>query len=635
MSRARILGLVAALLAIPFGAAASRASTPSPIVFAADRAPSVSGDVYRLDPNGHLVNLTQSPDQDTRPLVSPDGKTVAFLSQHEDSVSVYEVGIDGHGLVRVGPTLAQQGQYPYLAWQPNGSRVALTGSATSGSTLHTSLWILRRGHKPIRVADAADATAPSWSADGRVLLVFSYSTRSATAFSPSGRKLFTLHGASVFSSWSANGLLAVAGKSGVAVYDETGHRHFTASGAVEGGPVWSPNGQLLAAVAGHKLDVLGQAGSRVLQKSLAGRHGLVWSGDGRLVLGGYGSCGCQAKAVDIRTGTISPASARWFDPLSASRKLAAVTSKSAGGYAIRVAPTAGGAGRTYGRVPDCLSYGAPIPAASSLQFAGRTRSLVYQSWGDCDEPFANLYSAAPAGGSVQRLTNDQAQETQPARSPDGTEIAYVWARATGLSCAGCSDGIRIASADGAPIRTLTDPQDCTFDDSPTWSPDGATILYSETTCNTGGELFTMPATGGAAKDLGIAGTTPAWGPTRIAYVGSDQSDGGLWTADPDGSNRVLVAAKGTMPAWSSTGRLAYFTGDLYHRTLVIGSSQVTLPFARISSLAWTPDGTRLVVTASTTKFGVSDLYTVATDGTDPVRLTTNYEVSSSYFGPGG
>src|SRR5262245_61123327 len=216
MFRLRFLCL-AALLAIPFASASAQASTPSLIVFAADRAPSVTGEIYRLDPNGHLVNLTHSPNQDTRPLVSPNGKTIAFLSQRGNSVSVYEMGINGRGVVRVGPALSPQGQYPYLAWQPGGNRVALTGG---GSSLRTSLWILRAGHKPLDVRRAGDPTLPSWSADGRVVLVYSYGRRVARAFSATGRPVFSISAAKPFSSWSSNGLLAIATATGVGVHDE-------------------------------------------------------------------------------------------------------------------------------------------------------------------------------------------------------------------------------------------------------------------------------------------------------------------------------------------------------------------------------------------------------------------------------
>lgn len=624
MSNVRILGL-AALLAIPLGfaAASGRASPTAPIVFAADRAPSVSGEIYRLDPNGHRVDLSKSPYQDLFPAVSTNGRTVAFVRGLGGTARVYEVGIDGHGLVQLGPSLSRLSEAecnPTLAWQPGGERLAV------GACTPNKLWIVRPHRRPLAIASAP--LSPSWSPDGRVLAASTASPRGNSvvrAFSPSGRPLWHAAG-TWFSRWSSTNLLAVPGKNGLAVYDENGQRRFKASGHVSGFPAWSRDGMLVAAILGSRLEVLTQTGRVVLQKTLTGDHGLAWDGNDRLVVGGFGAtCGCRAKSLDIHSGRFSSASSRWFDPLSPDEKLAIYTPRSAGAYSIVVAPPAGGSGRTYAHVPDCLSDGVHVPAASSLQFVGRSRSVVYQSWSDvCDEPFSNLYSVPSGGGPARRLTNAQAQETQPAISPDGTEIAYVWASATGLSCGGCSDGIRIAGIDGAPQRTLTDPQDCNFDDSPSWSPDGRTILFSRSDCNHPGELFTIPAAGGTPHDLGLAGSNPAWGPSRIAYVGSDQPDSGLWTANPDGSDPILLAAKGTSPTWSADGRLAYLLGT----TAVVGSSHVQLPFAQITALAWSPDGTSFVVTARRTRDAAAlDVYRVRTDGSQVVRVTKNYDAS--------
>jgi Tol biopolymer transport system component len=277
-------------------------------------------------------------------------------------------------------------------------------------------------------------------------------------------------------------------------------------------------------------------------------------------------------------------------------------------------------------VPGCWSDEVWTAAINSPQFAGR--SVVYESWGYCDDPFANLYSVGADGGAVQRLKNVHAQETQPTVSPDGTRIAYVWSEGNGFSCKGCSDGIRIASADGTALRTLTNPNMCAFDDSPTWSPDGTTILFAHTGCDSGGELYTILAGGGRPHDLHVAGTDPAWGPTRIAYQGAK----GLMTANPDGTIRCSWRRRACCRPGRRRGLSRTSFGDLYHRTLVVGTSGAMLPFARVISLAWSPDGTRLVVSASTTKLGPLDVYTVEPDGTDPVQLTTNYGASGAWGG---
>ena len=621
MTRLRIL-LATAALVLPLTAASGHATATSVIVFAADRAPAVSGEVYRLDSNGHRVDLSESPYPDLFPTVSPNGKKVAFVRDlGAAGAHVYEVGINGKSLVQVGPTLprlSEAGCEPTLAWQPGGNRLAVG---------MCKLWLVRPHARPVKLGSAG--LQPVWSPDGRVLVGASPSPTGKSvvhAFSARGRPLWHAPGLWT-SSWSSNNLLAVPSKTGVAVYDESGHLLSKTAGQVIGGPAWSPNGQLLAVITGGWLVVRAPSGEGVLVHRRLGSfpHGLAWDWNDRVVVGGYGSCGCQAKSVDVHTGKLSSASSRWFAPLSANRKLAALTPKSGSGYAIVVAPAAGGKGTTYAHIPVGYSDG-QVPPVQNLQFAGPTRSLVYASYNP--EPFSNLYSVAPTGGAPQELTGVKPYAWSPSLSPDGTKVAYAWTPFTGLTCKGCASEIRVANADGTNARVLTKPSmDCTFDVSPTWSPDGQTVLFSEGTCDKLGELFTVPAAGGTPHDLGVAGTNSAWGPSRIAY----ETESGLMTANPDGSDPVLVSKKGYSAAWSLDGRLAYRLGG-NGTTVVVGATQTKLPFASVSSLEWSPDGTHFVVTARKTKNSIPDVYTVNTDGTDPVRLTKFYDAFGVSWG---
>jgi WD40 repeat protein len=98
------VSVIAVIVAMAAAAGPGRASAPLRIVFTADRAPSLSGEIYRLDPNGQLVDLSNSPFQDSAP-VSSDGQHVAFFSDRSGALSVWESGIDGNGAVQVGPPL--------------------------------------------------------------------------------------------------------------------------------------------------------------------------------------------------------------------------------------------------------------------------------------------------------------------------------------------------------------------------------------------------------------------------------------------------------------------------------------------------------------------------------------------------
>src|SRR5262249_39788138 len=157
-----------------------------------------------------------------------------------------------------------------------------------------------------------------------------------------------------------------------------------------------------------------------------------------------------------------------------------------------------------------------------------------------------------------RLTTLQEQEDDPAWSPDGSRLAFTWADATGLSCKGCPQDVHVANADGTGIVSLTSAADLEFDSNPAWSPDGASIPFEHSTASVAPDLRVVLTAGGAVRDLHVPGSWPAWGPSRIAYVGSGKNDEIVYTAKPDGTDRQKVAEGNlSAPAWSRDGRLAW------------------------------------------------------------------------------
>lgn len=569
------------LLAVAFAAAAllggaHGTTSTSLIVFAADRAPSISGEVFRADWNGRVVNLTHSPWRDTQPVVSPDGRRIAFLSDRGGAVALWLMRIDGSGLTRVPTVRLPRDQYVQIAWSPQGTTIALTANG--------ELSLAAPGGHPRALARAAALGSLWWSPDGTIIVV--HTEGSVDAYTPAGARAWSVSAGPGGFGWSAQGLFATGAYDGrIHVVDESGRQRFSVPATTAS---WSPDGTKLATMNGHR--------------------GSLWTSTGRLV-----SSKRYASSETVPTWT-SPTHVVFGPAPDAGLN----TTRSGTTFAVRDGT------HVYAHVIGCDDDGGPSAAIASLQRVPGTRSIVYASY--CAEPLDNLYAMTGDGSGLRRLTSVQAQETTPRISPDRTQIAYEYADATGLTCKGCPTSIRTLHVDGSPGATLTSPPDCTFDVSPSWSPDGTQISYSHSSCSTPPTLFTMQASGVAATSLDVEASETAWGPKRIAYYDGATAPSSIWTIAPDGTGATKAGWGNVLsPAWSADGRLAYLSGT----NVVVVGRKLPLPFAQVRSLAWSPDGTRLLVAARPKNGPTFDLYTVKTDGTDPRRLTTDMDVSSA------
>ncbi len=594
--------LAAALGAAALLGGAGHASSASTIVFAADRMPSVSGDVYRVDANGHVANLTHGPWQDTAPLVSPNGKLVAFVSDR-DGGGLWVVGVDGTGLRRFAVAGFPSQYGAQMAWSPNSRELAYT---TGDSAKGQALWLTSPGLPPRRILrETTELAWPSWSHDGRLLTVAVEGA--VDAFTPAGRRTWRVSSGGNPVGWSTHGLFASGAYDGaIHVYDENGRQRFVVRG--ESG-VWSPDGTTLATVSGRRLEVRAANGTVVLQTTLPRlNYSVEWAGPKAVA---YEDVNGVGHRIAVPSGRVTPID------LGA---LGLNTFRDGATFAVRVGT------RVYTHVPGCYDDGGPVAGIAWQQRVPHASSLVYQSF--CPEAFSNLYAVRPDGTGLHRITNVQENQLDPAISPDGTRIAFSQSDYVGLSCKGCPQALHVMNVDGSGDETLTSPPDCTFDDSPSWSPDAKTIMFVDSACDIAPHALTIAAGGGPTTDVHIPAWTLAWGPERVAYGNGNTVPSSMWTSLADGTDRQRVGGIGaglTSPAWSADGRLAYLSGT----TVVVQGKRVPLPFAQVRTIAWSPDGTRFVVAAKTKGAPTFDVYTVRTDGTGLRRITQNVDASSA------
>ena len=211
-----------------------------------------------------------------------------------------------------------------------------------------------------------------------------------------------------------------------------------------------------------------------------------------------------------------------------------------------------------------LTFESGVEQHASLAPDGKTFVFVSGASGNGD-----IYLQRVDGRKAINLTEQStANDTQPAFSPDGSQIAFRSARDGG--------GIFIMGATGERVRRLT-----TVGFNPTWAPDGSRIAFSmePITFNprfrslTMVPLWTADAQSGATRQITttLDAVQPSWSPNghRIAFWGlRNGSQRDLWTIDPNAADPDASAVSVTNdasldwnPIWSADGKWLYFGSD--------------------------------------------------------------------------
>jgi hypothetical protein len=117
------------------------------------------------------INVTRSPEQDSTPAWSPDGRRIAFVSQRDRNYEIYMLDLTTGRSVNLSNSRDTVDRE--AAWSAGGTLVAFTTLVASGRDV--SIVDLATGDKRVLLPDSDMADAmPQWSPDGRHIAFQTY-----------------------------------------------------------------------------------------------------------------------------------------------------------------------------------------------------------------------------------------------------------------------------------------------------------------------------------------------------------------------------------------------------------------------------------------------------------------------------
>jgi hypothetical protein len=163
-----------------------------------------------------------------------------------------------------------------------------------------------------------------------------------------------------------------------------------------------------------------------------------------------------------------------------------------------------------------------------------------------------VYTMGPDGKDPVNLSNNPGEDSDPAWSPSGSQIAFVSNR---INDAGGGQFIYVMKADGSDVRQLTLENESKL---PDWSHDGSQITYSYK-----GDIFIIKADG-SGSSLNLTNspeedTQPSWSPdgSMLTWLSEKNGQKNIFVMSTDGNYIKQLTGNGKVDyvAWTTDGQI--------------------------------------------------------------------------------
>jgi Tol biopolymer transport system component len=501
--------------------------------------------------------LTEEPGLERQPTISPDGRTVVYVSEKRGKSDLYSLRVGGRNAVLLTPDSPDDDYAP--AFSPDGNRIAFRSDRGSGG-----IYVMEAtGESVRRIADFG--FDPQWSPDGNEIVV-----ADERVFDPMSRAMHSRI-------W--------------ALRVSDGQKRLVAD--VDGvGPHWSPGGRRIVFWGVRRdrrseRDIFSVAadGSEAeapvpLTDDDAVDWSPTWSPDGRFVYFASsrgGTMNLWRIGIDEATGL----AAGGPEPITTPNAWSGDFDVAADGQTVvfsdldeRTAIFVAGFDPAQGGIaaPGRQVYQGRAINSIDLSRDGKTIALSQRG-----QPWEALGTIRADGSGWARLTDDDFYHRLPTWSPDGTRLLFYMNRG--------HSRLWSTRPDGSDYAEIAVPDDLHTGVYPVWSADGQRIA--------------------AAFDQGVAVLDVSTSPARVLARFPPDIDFRPYSWSPDGrtiagaaryamrdqivlldlreQTRRVVADEGSSPAWLPDGRRLLFSG-LTHLSLLdvtTGRVEALVPMPRL------------------------------------------------------